>query len=142
MKIKHTRWKKYNEDEISSDETICSVKSQKFSERYHFALVAIRKIESRSMSSCYIGISLHSGEPCCFSMGSWNPSEERESTLSGRLLVSDIHNTRHPPRHPMLSPREILFSFPEVQSASPTSFVVVHRLHLVSPDSRLLSLSF
>lgn len=83
-----------------------------------------------------IGEPLHSGKPCCFSMAS---SEKRKRVLSsGRLLsVSDIHNTRHPPRHPMLSPREILFSFPEVQSASPTSFVVVHRLHLVS---QLLSL--
>lgn len=67
-------------------------------------------------------------------------SEKRKRVLSsGRLLsVSDIHNTRHPPRHPMLSPREILFSFPEVQSASPTSFVVVHRLHLVSRFSLTL----
>lgn len=67
-------------------------------------------------------------------------SEERKRVLSsGRLLsVSDIHNTRHPPRHPMLSPREILFSFPEAQSASPTSFVVVHRLHLVSRFSLTL----
>lgn len=84
-----------------------------------------------------IGKPLHSGEPCCFSMASWNPSEKRERVFSGRLLVSDIHNTRHPPRHPMLSPREILFSFPEVQSARPLLSCIDF---ISSPDSRLLSL--
>lgn len=112
--------------------SICSVEIQCCECRYHFALDAVRKIESRSMSSC-CRWTLALWRTVLFFNGLFEPFwEEEESTLRPRLLVSDIHNTRHPPRHPMLSPREILFSFPEVQSASPTSFVVVHRLHLVS----------
>lgn len=62
---------------------------------------------------------------------------EGEYSLAG-LLVSDIHNTRHPPRHSMLSPREILFSFRKYKAHRPRSLLSCIDF-ISSPDSRLLS---
>lgn len=123
--------------------SICSVEIFNAHEyRYHFATDAVRKIESRSMSFSYRRTLLHSGEPCCFSMASSNPSEEREREYSpAGLLVSDIHNTRHPPRHSMLSPREILFSFRKYKAHRPRPLLSCIDF-ISSPDSRLLSPPF
>lgn len=99
--------------------------------RYHFATNATHKIESRSKNSCY------RQDPCTLANRVVFQWPLRTLLRRGRVLSGRSSCFGYPQyasstaSFNALSARNSIL-FPEVQSASPTFFVVVHRLHLVS----------